>query len=110
MIKRLVALTILASLVSTPALAINGRDLYEYSRNYQGTSNPTFSSGYFVGYVTAVVDAMRNTLCIPDGATYGDAADKVKVYLKEHPELSGYDAHLAVYATLQELYPCPLKK
>jgi len=109
-IKRLVVVALTISMVSAPALAINSRDLYDFSKEYQGRTNANFSSGYFLGYVAAVTDAMRTSLCVPDSANYGNTAQKVKEYLIEHPEISNQDAFVPVYNVLQELYACPIKK
>ncbi|EFM20299.1 MULTISPECIES: Rap1a/Tai family immunity protein [unclassified Pantoea] len=107
MIKRLLAVAVLASLVSAPALAINSRTLYDFANGYQGANGRNFSTAYFLGYVASVTDAMRSKLCIPDEETYVDTADKVKKFLIAHPEYSTQDAYVPIWSALQDYYACP---
>ncbi len=61
------------------------RALQKYMQSLPGEKEPV-RAFQFMGYVAGVVDAERNNLQIPDGATKDQVCSIVGKYLEAHPE------------------------
>ena len=86
--------------------AITGNDLYEDCKETSTYTNQSIC----LGYVVAIADVLRSSICIPSMASHGQAMDIVKKALKEHPETRNVRAPILVSAALKKAWPCPKKK
>jgi Rap1a immunity proteins len=82
----------------------DGNDLHGYC-----TEGAGFYDGICLGYIAAAADALsRNGLvCIPEGATLGQAREIVVRRLRDHPESRHHDAYALARTALLLAWRCP---
>ena len=65
-----------------------------------------------LGYIAGAADAASSSasygmVCLPEGISMSQAADIVKRYLRDHPEVRHYAAYDLAANALAEVWPCP---
>ena len=91
---------------SHPGQTITGNELYVDCIDTENFDRKSLC----LGYVTAIVDVLSSSLCVPPGATQGQAVDIVTKALKEHPKNRNQRAAILAGAALKLDWPCPKKK
>ena len=102
-------------LTLTEARAFSGNDLWDAAQDPQGQHIFTAyirgvgdASALFQG-ATRVVDGKAvsaKTICMPDGSTYIQAGDIVKIELRDNPKDRHLPAVFHVYRALANAWPC----
>lgn len=86
----------------------SGSDLFAGATEYVENKS-SFKGAYYVGYVTATVDAIgesgANYLNIPSSVTVGQMCHIVKKYLDDHPEEWNRPATIIVYKSMVRAFP-----
>lgn len=104
------ALCVMAATVPTRGFGAtyqNGNALWKICNE-----GDTFSNGFCLGYVVAVVDALdANAIsvwraCVPKGVSQGQMRDTVVKWLRKSPENRHYEAVDLVALALSENFPC----
>lgn len=86
----------------------NGNELVEKMREYEKdeSSGPNcHESGFYMGYVAGVYDAMRDFFDAPENVTVGQICAIVGKYLKEHPEKWTLPASVLIKDALRKAFP-----
>jgi hypothetical protein len=104
--KRLMVICCMAMLLVTPpAIAMTGKQLKD-NADYGEKDPRSYSQGYFLGYVAGVADETTTKSCPPGGVAYGQIAEVVRKYLKDHPEELHLDPNVLVLKAIQTAWPC----
>jgi hypothetical protein len=116
--QRLLPLGLTISALSGPIEAQNPGAIRAFQSGIQLNSACQTDTGFCMGYVAGVADAMSLVqvtggnlagvvACIPFPVVIGQAKDVAAKYLHEHPELQGYTAVNLVAFALRDAFPCP---
>lgn len=67
--------------------------------------------GFAMGFIAGIADAMDNILlCMPEGATVGQARDIATRYLRNNPQIRHKGASVLVVDALSAAWPCAKSK
>ena len=104
--KRLISICVaLILLAATPAIAMTGNQLKD-NADYGEKDPRSYSQGYFLGYVAGVDDETTTKFCPSGSVPYGQIAEMVRRYLKDHPEELHLDPNVLVLKAVQTEWPC----
>jgi hypothetical protein len=111
--KQVSFLVVLAAMVLFTPLdssAYNGNELVQKMREFekQERGDPSAdyaSSGFYMGYVVGVYEAMRDFFNAPENVTVAQVCSIVEKYLKENPEKWTLPASVLVMEALQKAFP-----
>lgn len=76
------------------------------------------SYGYCVGFVNGTITESRamstsygkpQSFCLPDGVTYAQIVQVVRLYMTQHPEKLQNPANDLVFGAVVKAFPCPPK-
>ena len=112
-IKQVSFLIVLVAMVLFTPLdssAYNGNELVQKMREFekQERGDPSAdygSSGFYMGYVAGVYEAMRAFFVAPENVTVAQVCSIVGKYLKENPEKWTLPASVLVMEALQKALP-----
>ncbi|MDH3871053.1 MAG: Rap1a/Tai family immunity protein [Gammaproteobacteria bacterium] len=79
----------------------NGIDMYAFA-----TSDDPVKEALFMGYVSGVLDANTEILCVPAEVTLQQAAGITMKYLEQHPDIRHYAGRGFVILSITEAFPC----
>ena len=79
----------------------NGIDMLAFA-----SSDDPAERGLFMGYVSGVIDANTEILCVPPDVSLQQVADITKKYLEQHPEIRHYAGRGFVILSISEAFPC----
>lgn len=82
----------------------NGNDMYAFA-----TSDDPAEKSLFIGYVSGVMDANTEILCVPAEVSLQQAADITRKYLEQHPDIRHYAGRGFVILSITEAFPCSNK-
>ncbi len=104
------AMVLFTPLDSSAQYFYNGNELVQKMRESekQERNDPStdyFSSGFYMGYVAGVYDAMRGFFNVPEDITVKQICAIVEKYLKENPEKWALPASVLVTEALQKAFP-----
>lgn len=98
------------SCISFSSYAVDGNKLYEYGREYINDNSTNYvNKGIYMGYIMGYLDnysGKYDSLCISKNVLYGQIAEVVFNYLKNHPEYREQEATLLITAAIQSSWPC----
>jgi hypothetical protein len=111
--KQVSFLIVLAAMILFTPLdssAYNGNELVQKMREFekQERGDPSAdyaSSGFYMGYVVGVYEAMRAFFVAPENVTVAQVCSIVGKYLKENPEKWTLPASVLVMEALQKAFP-----
>jgi len=112
-IKRVSFLIVLSAMLLFTFLdssAYDGNELVQKMREFekQERGDPSAdyaSSGFYMGYVVGVYEAMRDFLNAPENVTVAQVCSIVGKHLKENPEKWNQPASALVIKALQKAFP-----
>ena len=112
-------LFVAATILATPAHAVDGYELYEWGREWRRSdAQNSRYAGSFTGYIQGSIDLhtdlsdpeikfLKATLfCLPDNVQLDQAFEAVMHYLEAHPEKRRFTASSLVASALWEAFPC----
>lgn len=70
------------------------------------TSDDPVKEALFMGYVSGVVDANTEKLCMPAEITLQQVADITRKYLEQNPDIRHYAGRGFVLLSIAEAFPC----
>jgi hypothetical protein len=79
----------------------SGTDMYAFA-----TSDDPVKEALFAGYVSGVIDANTEVLCVPAEVTLQHVADITRKYLEQNPDIRHYAARGFVLLSIAEAFPC----
>jgi hypothetical protein len=97
----IILLTIPAKASLSAGNYFNGNDIYAFA-----TSEDPVKEALFNGYVSGVMDANTEILCVPVEVTLQQAADIVRKYLEQHPDIRHFAGRGFVILSITEAFPC----
>jgi hypothetical protein len=106
----LAAMVLFTPLDSSAQYFYNGNELVQKMRESEkqerdDPSTDYFSSGFYMGYVAGVYEAMRAFFVAPENVTVAQVCSIVGKYLKENPEKWTLPASVLVMEALQKAFP-----
>jgi len=82
----------------------SGTDIYAFA-----TSDDPVKEALFMGYVSGVLDANTEILCVPAEVTLQQAAGITRKYLEQHQEIRHFAGRGFIILSITEAFPCTNK-
>jgi hypothetical protein len=102
--RTLILIILLAIPVKAPLARgnyFNGNDMYAFA-----TSDDPVKEALFIGYVSGVLDANTEVLCVPAEVSLQQAANITRKYLEQHPDIRHFAGRGFVLLSITEAFPC----
>ncbi len=112
-------LLVATAMLSTPARAVDGSELYKWGMEWKRSdTRNSRGAGLYTGYIQGLIDLHRDlsdpeigiiklkVFCVPASAQSGQAFNIVIRYLEAHPEKHDFTASSLVASALWEAFPC----
>jgi hypothetical protein len=86
-------------------MLVDGWKAYQRMDTGQVQSGDQWNMGFYMGYVTGLIDVSFDVFNIPSGVTGGQIFSVIGKYLDEHPERWHKSAGVLVIEALKEKFP-----
>lgn len=105
MIKKVIAVVAVCCALSAPAYATTAGELFAMAAK-GGTYTSTGDSGFYQGYINAVINDYTYQLCSPANERVQDSYGKIYNYIQQHPNRMGDTASNVIREALASIYAC----